>query len=216
MSPMSMHLPSLPVPKITRHVIYVDVCTFHRYQRPPGLRFSEVLTSSYEGRNLMMDICRSSEAELGAIGYPPELLISTMSHYALDTASPGLLGLGNLIEAGTTPAPSIGVVWVWIPNLSEDARVKISLLMKNLPSRICHPASTAASSLGSVSQAVEQSVDMLTRPLKRVKLTVLRSKKTFPSLPSSPEPSVIDVDAIDTATKSVNEEDLDAALRKLL
>ncbi|KAG1810513.1 hypothetical protein EV424DRAFT_1349897 [Suillus variegatus] len=35
------------------------------------------------------------------------LLISTMSHYALgNTASPGLLGLGNPIEAGTTPAPS--------------------------------------------------------------------------------------------------------------
>ncbi|KAG2154394.1 uncharacterized protein EDB93DRAFT_157979 [Suillus bovinus] len=74
-------------------------------------------------------------------------------------------------------------------------------------------SSSIASSLGSVSQAVEQSVDMLTRPLKRVKLTVLRSKKTFPSLPSSPKPSVIDVDTIDTATKSVNEEDLDAALQ---
>ncbi|KAG1813023.1 hypothetical protein EV424DRAFT_1541897 [Suillus variegatus] len=40
------------------------------------------------------------------IGHSPGLLVSTMSHYALDTASPGLLGLGNLIEAGTTPAPS--------------------------------------------------------------------------------------------------------------
>ncbi|KAG1793491.1 uncharacterized protein HD556DRAFT_1308628 [Suillus plorans] len=40
------------------------------------------------------------------IGHSPGLLVSTMSHNALDTASPGLLGLGNLIEAGTTPAPS--------------------------------------------------------------------------------------------------------------
>src|SRR6267154_4075122 len=58
-------------------------------------------------------------------------------------------------------------------------------------------SSSIASSLKSVSQAVEKSVDVLTRPLKRVK-TVLLSKKTRSSS-SSPEPSVIDVDVIDTA-----------------
>ncbi|KAG1808914.1 uncharacterized protein BJ212DRAFT_1484769 [Suillus subaureus] len=74
-------------------------------------------------------------------------------------------------------------------------------------------ASSLASSLKSVSQAAKKGVDVLTRPLKRVK-TILLSKKTRSSLPSSPEPSVIDIDAIDTATKSDDEEDLDAELRK--
>ncbi|KAG1874227.1 hypothetical protein C8R48DRAFT_434096 [Suillus tomentosus] len=80
-------------------------------------------------------------------------------------------------------------------------------------------SSSIASSLKSVSQAAKKSVDMLTRPLKRVKTVLLRvSEKTRPSLPpSSPEPSVINVDDIDTglATKSDDEEDLDAELQKL-
>lgn len=61
-------------------------------------------------------------------------------------------------------------------------------------------SSSIASSLKSVSQAVKKSVNVLTRHLKRVKTVLLQvSEKTCSSLLlSSPEPLVIDVDAIDT------------------
>ncbi|KIK39437.1 hypothetical protein CY34DRAFT_335481 [Suillus luteus UH-Slu-Lm8-n1] len=62
-----------------------------------------------------------------------------------------------------------------------------------------YSSKSASIAFKSVSQAVQKSVGVLVRPVK----TILPPKKTRLSLSSSTDPSVIDVDAVDTTIKSI-------------